>query len=148
MTSPSSRVGLNSTARVPDPREIAALGGATNPVIARLLARNPWPAPNRTVPLFDPSPNLFATTREPAGTRVDPDRLHEELRERLTGYGGLIAEVLDSLAGPQGIVYSPIEERSLCLPDFSLNCVMRSSQPSLATQLNTQASSAWTLTCD
>src|SRR5947207_4199718 len=53
---------------------------------------------------------LFATTREPAGTRVDPDRLHEELRERLTGYGGLIAEVLDSLAGPQGIVYSPIEE--------------------------------------
>ncbi|PYS93703.1 MAG: hypothetical protein DMF64_03780 [Acidobacteria bacterium] len=57
------RVGLNSTARVPDPREIAALGGATNPVIARLLARNPWPAPNRTMPLFDPSPNLFATTR-------------------------------------------------------------------------------------
>ncbi|HKB66146.1 MAG TPA: carboxypeptidase-like regulatory domain-containing protein, partial [Pyrinomonadaceae bacterium] len=54
------RVGLNSTARVPDPREIAALGGATNPVIARLLARNPWPAPNRPLPLFDNSgaPNL------------------------------------------------------------------------------------------
>ena len=57
------RVGLNSVARVPDPREFAALGGATNPVIARLLARNPWPAPNRPGALFDPSPNLFVTTR-------------------------------------------------------------------------------------
>jgi hypothetical protein len=57
------RVGLNSQARVPDPREIAALGGAKNPVIARLLQRNPWPTPNRPVALFDPSPNLFVTTR-------------------------------------------------------------------------------------
>ena len=59
------RVGLNSTARVPDPREIAALGGASNPVIAALLARNPWPAPNRPLSLFDSTgaPNLFVTTR-------------------------------------------------------------------------------------
>jgi hypothetical protein len=56
------RVGLNSVARVPDPREIAALGGPQNPVIAALLARNPWPAPNRPVAPFDPSPNLFVTT--------------------------------------------------------------------------------------
>jgi hypothetical protein len=55
-------VGLNSVARVPDPREIAALGGAQNAVIARLLDRQPWPAPNRNVPLFDPRPNLFVTT--------------------------------------------------------------------------------------
>lgn len=59
------RVGLNSSARVPDPREIAALGGASNAVIAKLLARNPWPTPNRPLPLFDASgaPNLFVTTR-------------------------------------------------------------------------------------
>src|SRR6185503_14412490 len=59
------RVGLNSTARVPDPGEIAALGGPTNPVIARLLARNPWPAPNNPLPVNDDSgePNLFVTTR-------------------------------------------------------------------------------------
>src|SRR5204863_9733449 len=63
------RVGLNSTARVPDPREIAALGGPTNPVIAKLLQRNPWPAPNNPVPLFDPSPNLFVTA--PATNNVD-----------------------------------------------------------------------------
>jgi outer membrane receptor protein involved in Fe transport len=65
------RVGLNSTARVPDPREIAALGGPTNDVIARLLTRNPWPTPNRPLPLFDNSgePNLFVTT--PASNDVD-----------------------------------------------------------------------------
>ena len=63
------RVGLNSVARVPDPREIAALGGPQNSVIAKLLARNPWPAPNRPVALFDPSPNLFVTT--PASNDVD-----------------------------------------------------------------------------
>ena len=66
------RVGLNSTARIPDPREIAALGGPTNPVIARLLQRNPWGTPNHPVPLCGPDPapsdpclgpNLFVTTR-------------------------------------------------------------------------------------
>jgi Carboxypeptidase regulatory-like domain/TonB-dependent Receptor Plug Domain len=68
------RVGLNSTARIPDPREIAfliangggKLGGLTvNPVIQRLLARNPWGTPNRPLPLFDDTgrPNLFVTTR-------------------------------------------------------------------------------------
>ena len=54
---------------MPDPREIAALGGATNPVIRGILARNPWPAPNRPVPLFDPANNVFLTTR--ASNRVD-----------------------------------------------------------------------------
>src|ERR1043165_6073769 len=58
------RVGLNSTARVPDPSEIAALGGPTNPVIAKLLARHPWPAPNRPLdPAHPNAPNLFVTTR-------------------------------------------------------------------------------------
>lgn len=57
------RVGLNSVARVPSPAEIASLGGPTNPVIVKLLALNPWPTPNRNVPLFANQPNLFTTTR-------------------------------------------------------------------------------------
>src|SRR4030095_1021762 len=42
-----------------------------NPVIVRLLARNPWPAPNRPLPVNDHSgePNLFVTT--PASNDVD-----------------------------------------------------------------------------
>jgi hypothetical protein len=40
------RVGTVSQACVPDPALIASLGGATNPVTAALLSREPWPAPN------------------------------------------------------------------------------------------------------
>ena len=39
-------VGVVTLACVPDPAQIAADGGPTNPVIASLLARNPWPTPN------------------------------------------------------------------------------------------------------
>src|SRR5215469_3841651 len=39
-------VGVVTLACVPDPAQIAADGGATNPVIAGLLANNPWPSPN------------------------------------------------------------------------------------------------------
>jgi Carboxypeptidase regulatory-like domain/TonB-dependent Receptor Plug Domain len=44
---------------VPDPRQIAfdeATNGAPDSVIAALLARNPWPAPNKPDPAFTPSP--------------------------------------------------------------------------------------------
>ena len=40
------KVGVVTLACVPDPAQIAADGGAGNPVVAALLARNPWPAPN------------------------------------------------------------------------------------------------------
>lgn len=39
-------VGVVTLACVPDPAQIAADGGATNQVIAALLAKNPWPSPN------------------------------------------------------------------------------------------------------
>ena len=42
-------VGVVTLGCVPDPAQIAADGGATNPVIADLLARHPWPAPNLNV---------------------------------------------------------------------------------------------------
>jgi Carboxypeptidase regulatory-like domain/TonB-dependent Receptor Plug Domain len=70
-------VGLNSTARVPTQAEISAAaaqnGGIVNPVIAALLTRNPWPAPNinLNLPLFDTSgtPNVSVTT--PASNGID-----------------------------------------------------------------------------
>jgi hypothetical protein len=48
------RVGVVTQGCVPDPRQIALDGGASNSVIAALLARDPWPAPNLSV-LYDPS---------------------------------------------------------------------------------------------
>ncbi len=63
------RVGLNSLACVPSPDEIAAAsqGITVNPVIAALLQRHPWPAPN--IQPVDSCPNLSATVR--ARNRVD-----------------------------------------------------------------------------
>ncbi len=56
--------GLPGLARVPTQAElnaaIAANGGRVNPVIAGILARNPWPAPNRAAD--DAGNNLSATT--------------------------------------------------------------------------------------
>jgi hypothetical protein len=56
------RVGVVTLACTPDPAQIAADGGATNPVIAKLLARNPWPKPN--------IPGTFGTPSAP-GTGED-----------------------------------------------------------------------------
>ncbi len=51
---------------VPDPAQIAADGGASNTVIAALLARNPWPKPNIAGAISDDtgcsSPNLSTST--------------------------------------------------------------------------------------
>src|SRR6267378_6607993 len=49
----------SGTSCVPDPRQIAAdeAANAPDPVIAALLARNPWPTPNKPDPAFTPSPS-------------------------------------------------------------------------------------------
>ncbi len=59
------RVGVVTLGCVPDPAQIAAdiaANGPPNPVIANLLARNPWPLPNR--------PGTFGTPSAP-GTGED-----------------------------------------------------------------------------
>ncbi len=64
-------VGLPSLTRVPTQSEVAAAiaanGGQVNPVSAALLARNPWPTPNRTPD--ENGNNLEATTE--GSNRVD-----------------------------------------------------------------------------
>jgi len=64
-------VGFPTLTRVPTQAELAAAvaanGGVTNPVIARLLARNPWPSPNRAP---DANGNNLETTTQ-ATNRVD-----------------------------------------------------------------------------
>ncbi len=61
------------TSCVPDPAQIAADGGPSNQVIADLLARNPWPAPNIPGAGSDDAgcttPNLATAT--PFRNRVD-----------------------------------------------------------------------------
>ncbi len=54
------RVGVVTQGCVPDPRQIALDGGASNSVIAALLARHPWPAPNLNA-AYDPANAAFDT---------------------------------------------------------------------------------------
>jgi 2-polyprenyl-6-methoxyphenol hydroxylase-like FAD-dependent oxidoreductase len=62
------------------------------------------------VPADDTSMYLFCTTREPAGQRHDPDRYDDLLRQRLTGYTGLIGEIRNSLRNPAGITHNSLSE--------------------------------------
>lgn len=57
---------------VPDPRQIAAdLGdGSANPVIEKLLARNPWPTPNIDVVYTPGDPNLNYDKGCPTGNNL------------------------------------------------------------------------------
>jgi hypothetical protein len=63
-------VGVVTLACVPDPAQIAMDGGATNPVIQKLLARNPWPAPNIPGTFGNPS---APGTGEDIGCPVGPN---------------------------------------------------------------------------
>ena len=64
---------LSYTTLVPSPEEIsmatAAIGGTVNPVIANLLALNPWPTPNIATQPFSGQNNVFVAT--PFSNRVD-----------------------------------------------------------------------------
>lgn len=64
-------VGIPTLAHVPSQADInqavADNGGVVNPVIAKLLARNPWPGPNRTPD--SQGNNLLASTQ--ASNRID-----------------------------------------------------------------------------
>jgi outer membrane receptor protein involved in Fe transport len=64
---------LNYTTLVPSPEEIsmatADIGGTINPVVAKLLALNPWPAPSISTTPFSGANNAFVAT--PFSNRVD-----------------------------------------------------------------------------
>ena len=64
---------LNYTTLVPSAQEIAVatadIGGTVNPVVAKLLALNPWPTPNVSTTPFSGVNNAFVAT--PFSNRVD-----------------------------------------------------------------------------
>jgi len=60
----------SGTSCVPDPRQMAFDGGASNSVVANLLVRDPWPTPNIPV-LYNPSdPSLDYATGCPTGDNL------------------------------------------------------------------------------
>jgi 2-polyprenyl-6-methoxyphenol hydroxylase-like FAD-dependent oxidoreductase len=52
---------------------------------------------------------MFLTTSERGNPWMPDDRLHELMRERLHGYGGLAGEIRDRIRHPESVVYKPLE---------------------------------------
>ncbi|MBO1414862.1 FAD-dependent monooxygenase, partial [Streptomyces sp. FH025] len=53
---------------------------------------------------------LGSVFAEPEDFRPDPSHAHEQLRERLAGFGGPIAEALEQITDPAAVVYSRISQ--------------------------------------
>lgn len=68
------------------------------------------------IPLSGDAMYLLAVTQEPGRPRHDPASFAGLLRERLAGYGGLVAELRDAVAGPEAIAYTPLDEVRLPPP--------------------------------
>ncbi|MFD9593908.1 FAD-dependent monooxygenase [Kitasatospora sp. NPDC059973] len=64
-------------------------------------------------PITDELMYLGSVFAEPADFRPDEERAHEQLAERLTGFGGPVAEALALVTDPAAVVYSRISQVSV-----------------------------------
>lgn len=67
--------------------------------------------PNKAglIPLTHTSMYMFITTTEPGNPWMPEDRLHDLMRERLSGHSGFAADIRDRIQRPQDVVYKPLE---------------------------------------
>jgi 2-polyprenyl-6-methoxyphenol hydroxylase-like FAD-dependent oxidoreductase len=67
--------------------------------------------PNKAglIPLTQDSMYMFLTTSEPGNPWMAEDRLHELMRARLDGQGGLAGEIRERIRIPEHVVYKPME---------------------------------------
>jgi len=67
--------------------------------------------PNKAglIPLTRDSMYMFLTTSEPGNPWMPEDRLHELMRARLHGHGGLAGEIRERIQDPGHVVYKPME---------------------------------------
>lgn len=67
-------------------------------------------------PITDELMYLGTVFAEAADFRPDPERAHEQLRERLAGFGGPIAAALEQVTDPAAVVYSRISQVTVEAP--------------------------------
>jgi 2-polyprenyl-6-methoxyphenol hydroxylase-like FAD-dependent oxidoreductase len=83
------------------------------------LASFPSPTGNAgLVPLAEDLMYMFVTSTEPEGTRFADDKLPEVMRDRIKGYGGIIARLRDTIHDPKEIVYRPMDVIFVAEPWF------------------------------
>ncbi|MFV3403215.1 MULTISPECIES: FAD-dependent oxidoreductase [Pseudomonas] len=74
------------------------------------LANYQGPAGNAgLVPLSDELMYMFTTSHEPGNPWMPNDSLAAEMRQRLQGMGGLIAELREQITDNEQVVYKPLE---------------------------------------
>lgn len=66
-------------------------------------------------PLTPDEMYIFAVIEEPGNPRFPPETLAEEMRRRLKGYGGIMAEAAKHVTDPAKVVYRPLE--ACIMPD-------------------------------
>ncbi len=59
---------------------------------------------------------MFVVTAEPGNPRISGHELHTSMRERLSEFTGIVAELRESIVDPQGVVYRPMEPLLLPAP--------------------------------
>ncbi|MFJ6216014.1 FAD-dependent monooxygenase [Streptomyces sp. NPDC092296] len=59
---------------------------------------------------------IASVNAEAPDFRPDPERAHEQFKERLTGFGGPVAAALEHVTGPEGVVYSRISQVTVDAP--------------------------------
>ncbi len=68
------------------------------------------------VPMSPTLMYMFVVTLEPGNPKKVPDKLHEQMRERLADFRGTIEELRDQIIDPAGVVYRPMEPLLLPAP--------------------------------
>jgi 2-polyprenyl-6-methoxyphenol hydroxylase-like FAD-dependent oxidoreductase len=68
------------------------------------------------IPLSKEYMYMFLVTPEPGNPHFDPAEFHTVLKDRLSGFTGIIGDIRDAIDGPEGIVYSPLLELVLPKP--------------------------------
>lgn len=68
------------------------------------------------IPLSKEYMYMFLVVPEPGNPHHDPADFGDLLKDRLKGFGGKMGEIRDAITGPEGIVYSPLNEIMLPKP--------------------------------
>lgn len=68
------------------------------------------------VPMSSTLMYMFLVTAEPDNPWMDRERLAELMRQRLSAYTGLIAELREQILDPSGVVYKPMENVAVTNP--------------------------------
>jgi len=76
------------------------------------------------VPMSEENMYLLVTTHEPDNPKFPKDYLHLLLRERLSGFGGIIAQLAKEITDPTQVVYRPIFSHLLPSPWYKGNVLL------------------------